>query len=485
MSFASFDFLFQFLPFALAVVLIAERINRERLVLPALILVSAVFYGLGSVPHLLLLLSMIAVSWSVSWLYVNSQSWLVRRLCLLCGVTVNLLALTIWKYGNSIVETWNVIGFARVENLSIIMPLGISFYAFQQIGYLLDLRRGKANWMRPIDYLAFILFFPQLIAGPIVTEKRMRREFAQAKIGHTLERRLELAVLGVAWLSMGLFKKVVLADGIGRIVQPMIEQAAFGNVSSVEALIIGLAAPTRVYFDFCGYSDMAVGLALLFGIKLPANFNAPYRAKTTRQFWPRWHMTFHHFVRDHLYGPMMRATQHWRFGASLSLMVAVALSSLWHGNTVQFLIWGLVVWVSIVVTGAMFSFLPMLVRRVLMVGFTIPLVLTMGVLFTTPDLDTAVRILSRIAIPSDFVTTISWQMAGFLAVMVLALIFVRNEISTQVLLEAGADHRERHIFGWRPPVFAVTLPWVLFIGALMFVSFRYIGLSPPFVYFGI
>lgn len=142
---------------------IAPTVNsRESLVLPALILVSAVFYGLGSVPHWLLLLSMIAVSWGVSWGYVNVQNRLLRRLHLLCGVTINLLALTLWTYGNAIVEAWNVMGIAQVESLFIIMPLGISFYAFQQISYVRDLRRGRANWIRHVErdiplYLACVL----------------------------------------------------------------------------------------------------------------------------------------------------------------------------------------------------------------------------------------------------------------------------------------------------------------------------------------
>ena len=485
MSFASYDFLFHFLPFALAVVLVADRIDRERLLLPALILVSGVFYGMGSVPHLILLLSLIVVTWGVSRLYTRTQSGAWKRFALTVGIGINILALTVWKYGNSIVESWNTLGIAPVDGVSIIMPLGISFYAFQQVGYLLDLRRGRANWMGATDYLAFVLFFPQLLAGPIVTEKRMSREFAKVRRGVPLEARLDMALLGVAWFAMGLFKKVVLSDGLGRIVAPLIDRAAFGEVTSPDAWLIALAAPTRVYFDFCGYSDMAVGLALLVGIRIPANFNAPFRAKTSRQFWARWHITFHHFVRDHLYGPMIRATQGWRFGAGISLMVAVAISSVWHGSTVQFLLWGVFVWLSIVVTGAVFGFLPELARRIAMLVVTAALFMIMGVLFTTPSLDTATRVMAAMVSPSDALSALDGRTLLNIGIMAAALLYVRNEISTQVLLEAGHTHRDRHMFGWRPPVFGVNLGWAVALAVLLLVSFHFVGRSPDFVYFAI
>ena len=490
MSFASYEFLFAFLPFALAVVLAAEAIDRERLFLPALIFVSIVFYGWGSAPHLLLLLGMVLLTFIASNLYVRAPARWIRRTALVLGVVGNLSALTVWKYGNSMVEMWNQIGIAPVEQTYIIMPLGISFYAFQQVGYLMDIRRGRAKLMRPIPFLAFVLFFPQLIAGPIVTQRRMGRELQSAVDGKPVETRLQLAWLGAAWFSMGLFKKVVIADNVGRLIAPSVTAAIYGEPSTLAAWQVALGAQTYIYFDFCGYSDMAVGLALFFGIRIPPNFNAPYRSKNAREFWTRWHITFHHFVRDHLYGPLKRRLGGWKIGGweagtAFALMMTVIMSSLWHGNSVQFMLWGLLLYLSIVVTGRMFGWLGPKLQPIVSTSIMVGLILMMGVLFITPDLGTGLRLITSTLNPTEMSAARDLEGWGRLLILAGLLVVVRYEVSTQVLLEAKVDHRERTILGRRLPVFSQSLPWIVFVGALFAVSIHFAGHSPEFVYFGI
>ena len=485
MSFASHDFLFGFLPFALAVVLVAERIDRERLLLPALIGVSVVFYGWGSIPHLLLLLAMVGTTWVAAQVWTRSRAIVVRRTALASGVAANLGALTVWKYGDSLVEAWNALGLVAVDPPGIIMPLGISFYAFQQIGYLMDLRRGRAQVMAPIPYLAFVLFFPQLIAGPIVTQRHMGRELARAREGRSVDTRLRLAWLGVAWFSIGLFKKTVIADSIARETVPLIAEASYGPISTLGAWVVAVAPPTQVYFDFAGYSDMAVGLALLFGIRIPPNFNAAYRSRTAREFWRRWHITFHRFVRDHLYAPLMRRMGHRPLGAAVALATTIALSSLWHGDSLQFLLWGVLLYVTILVTGNLFARLSETPRKIAVRLTIISLFLMMNVLFTTPDLATAGRVFEAMVVPAGMVDARDPRLWAVLGGLLLLLFVTRQEISTQVLLEADRDHRERHAFGWRPPAFALSWPWVAVIGTTLLVAVSRIGYGPDFVYFGI
>lgn len=422
----------------------------------------------------------------MAYLYERFKSKTHSPLFLWIAIGLNLSALAIWKYGASIIDLWNSYGWIQAKQPGLLIPLGISFYIFQQIGYLLDLRRGRASVTSLISYAGFIMFFPQLLAGPIVTHKRMTREFARILSGITLEARLNMACQGIGWFSLGLFKKVVLADSLGRIATPLMSKAAFGDLTIVEAWQLALIAPPRVYFDFCGYSEMAVGIGLLIGLRLPANFNAPFRANSLRQFWTRWHITFHHFVRDHIYAPLRRLTDKWPMGAGISMFFAITISSLWHGNNIQFFFWGILVWMSMFVTTRLFSIFSPAGRTFFTVLLSLSFFMIMGVIFTAPDFYVAKVILRKLVSVSSLAEGIvglslqGWVNIIFIVFMIICL---RIEISTQVLLSGGSAHRDRHILGHRPPLWQANYGWLIFFCLLFMASFYFAGLSTPFVYF--
>lgn len=474
------------MPPALVFLIIASVYKPKQLFLPAIIIISIIYYGIGSIPHLILLLSLISISWLMAFFYQRFRANPYADLFLGLAVILNLSALMIWKYGHSIVDMWNSLGWVQVSPPGLLLPLGISFYVLQQIGYLLDLRRERASFTTPIRYAAFVLFFPQLLAGPIVTHRRMTKEFSRLLGGITLEGRLMMACQGIGWFSIGLFKKVILADGLGRIATPLMSKAAFGDLTIIEAWEVALSGTTRVYFDFCGYSEMAVGLALFVGLKLPANFNAPFRSNTLRQFWTRWHITFHHFVRDHIYSPTRRLTKNWPWGNALALFFAITLSSLWHGNNLQYFFWGILVWMSLFITTRLFPVFHPAIKLILTIFFSITILAVLGVYFTAPDFDVAHAIVLKLVDFSDIgnafasLTPIHWQNIAFIF---LLNFIARTEISSQNLINGDVSHSDRHFLGFRPPPFRANFGWLAFFCILLFISFNYVGLSPPFVYF--
>ncbi len=307
--------------------------NRSEWRMRWLLLASLVFYGYWDVRFLPLLLTSVAVNWLLASLYGKRR----HPALLLAGVAANLLIIGVFKYanfiaGNLVLATGNT--FAPWD---IVLPLGISFFTFQQISYLLDLHRGQAPVYPFRQYALYVTFFPQLIAGPIVRHNELIGQFGLApwRDGHA-ERMSRGAIL----FLIGLIKKVILADGMAEIATPLFKLVAAGKILTLaEAWVAAGAYTLQLYFDFSGYSDMAIGLGLLFGFTIPINFNAPYVALSVRDFWRRWHITLSRFLRDYLYIPMGGN----RFGIPrqmAALMITMLLGGLWHGAGWTFVIWG-------------------------------------------------------------------------------------------------------------------------------------------------
>jgi len=260
-----------------------------------------------------------------------------RRALLVTGVTGNLLLLGYFKYANFFVDNLNLLTGTDFQIEKILLPLAISFFTFQQIAYLVDAHRGETREYNFMHYCLFVTFFPQLIAGPIVHHREMLPQFAHPA---TYRFHHEHFSIGLSIFIIGLFKKVVLADNLSQFATPVFSAAANGTVLTLfEAWTGALAYPFQLYFDFSGYSDMAIGLARLFGIRLPLNFYSPYQATSIIDFWRRWHMTLSRFLRDYLYIPLggNRKGPARRY---LNLMLTMLLGGLWHGAGWTFVIWG-------------------------------------------------------------------------------------------------------------------------------------------------
>ena len=337
MLFHSQIFLLVFLPSALAgyYALAHRRHPRMWLVLTA----SLVFYGYWDAR----LVPLLAVSICVNWLFARALGRRSTKLLIVGGVALNLGVLGVFKYADFFADTLAQLTGASHTPWSIVLPLGISFFTFQQISYLVDLGRGRAPPYRFDEYALYVAFFPQLIAGPIVRHNELIHQFALAPMRDGMHERLSR---GMLLLAIGIAKKVLIADELARIANPLFALAAGdGSLGFAQAWSAALAFTFQIYFDFSSYSDMAIGLGLMFGFSLPPNFDAPLKATSIREFWRRWHMTLTRFLTDYVYVPIgMRLP----FGArrdgfvreAVAALATMLLCGLWHGAAWTFAAWG-------------------------------------------------------------------------------------------------------------------------------------------------
>lgn len=262
---------------------------------------------------------------------VHSKRWLMA------GVALNMGLLGYYKYANFFIDNLNFATGLGADIGKVTLPIGISFYTFTQIAFLVDCHRAKVHEYSIIPYGLFVTYFPHLIAGPVLHHGQMMPQFAERSVFTPNRARL---VAGLAIFAGGLFKKIVLADGAAPYADAVFKGADAGMLPATEEGWLGAVAYTlQLYFDFSGYSDMAIGLSLMFNIQLPYNFNSPYRATNISEFWRRWHISLSTFLRDYLYislgGNRRGPTQQ-----QLNLMTTMVLGGLWHGASWSFVIWG-------------------------------------------------------------------------------------------------------------------------------------------------
>jgi len=320
-------FILAFLPTVLTVDSLLSR--RGGLRLFALIIFSLFFYAWWHPPFLALLLASIVANWLVARIYAHVP----RAGVIAVAVILNLLVLGYFKYAGFLVSIWSDITGPGIAAPDIVLPLAISFFTFHHIAYLIDLRCGQAKATSLAHYTLFISFFPHLLAGPIV---RYRELIPQLPVLLPSARRLEMGGRGIALFVIGLAKKTLIADELAPVVSQLF---ALNDPSFAEAWIATFGFTLQIYFDFSGYTDMALGLALMLGFELPANFASPYRATSLVDFWRRWHMTLSRFLRDYLYIPLggNRLGLERQFAA---LLVTMLLGGLWHGAAWTFVLWG-------------------------------------------------------------------------------------------------------------------------------------------------
>lgn len=337
MLFHSIEFLFVFLPVTWIGFLLLVRAGRYRGVLAWLTFASLVFYGWWNPAYLALIGGSMLMNFGIGRFVGSGASRGLRGTAVVLGLVANLGALGYFKYANFFVDNINILFGAGWNLERVILPLAISFFTFQQVAYLVDVWRGGSPKYSFVEYCFFVAFFPQLIAGPIVHHQEMLPQVARERWKPV--RMLNLQV-GITIFILGLFKKMVLADGCAEYASPIFNATADGLVFSTVDTWVGVVAYSlQLYFDFSGYSDMAIGLARCFGIVLPLNFDAPYRATNIIAFWRRWHITLSRFLRDYVYIPLGGS----RRGVTLrysNLMITMLLGGLWHGAGWNFVIWG-------------------------------------------------------------------------------------------------------------------------------------------------
>ena len=339
MLFNSFEFLLVFLPLTLAGFYLLGRV-RALYAAAWLAVMSLVFYAYLIPTYLALLLVSITLNFQVGKLISKAgrdHQAAPRRRLMFIGVACNLAALAYFKYANFFLNTLDALTGLQWSIAQIALPLGISFFTFTQIAFLVDTSRGEASEPNFVHYLLFVTYFPHLIAGPILHHGEMMPQF---KLPQTYRLDAGNVAVGLSIFAVGLFKKVVLADGVAVYVAPAFDAAAAGSaVDFYTAWTGALCYTLQLYFDFSGYSDMAIGLSRLFGITLPINFNSPYKATNIIDFWRRWHMTLSRFLRDYLY-IALGGSRRGLARRMANVMITMLLGGLWHGAGWTFVVWG-------------------------------------------------------------------------------------------------------------------------------------------------
>jgi len=345
MLFNSYEFIFLFLPFSF---FIYFYLLEKRLIAGAkgfLVFASLLFYSWWNIAYLPLILSSMLFNYVIgNALNENFKKVQLHKKSLLTfGIITNLALLGYFKYSDFFLENFNLAFDTSQPLLHLALPLAISFFTFQQIAYLVDSYRKETTEYDFLNYALFVTFFPQLIAGPIVHHGEMMPQFASK---WNLVKNYKNIATGLFIFSIGLFKKVVIADTFAKYATAGFDQAEVLNL--IEAWVTSLSYTFQLYFDFSGYTDMAIGLALLFNIKLPINFNSPYKAVDIQDFWRRWHITLSRFLRDYIYIPL-GGNRKGNLRTYTNLLATFILGGIWHGAGWTFLFWGFLHGMALVV----------------------------------------------------------------------------------------------------------------------------------------
>ena len=481
MLFNSFEFIFIFLPIVFLgyFYLCSWRLTVASKVW--LVSGSLFFYGWWNPLYLPLILISALVNYAVGrWLSGPAPGWVTQRTLLIIGIALNLSLLGYFKYTDFVIGNVNALFSAGIPLTHIALPLAISFFSFQQIAYLVDSYRYEAREYDLLNYLLFVTFFPQLIAGPIVHHREMMPQFASRR--HMVKRYRNIAS-GLFIFGIGLFKKVVLADTFAQWANP-----GFDTLSSlplVDAWATSLSFSFQLYFDFSGYTDMAIGGALLFNIRLPVNFDSPYKAVSIQDFWRRWHVTLSRFLREYVYVPL-GGNRAGAFRTNVNLVAVFLLGGLWHGASWMFVIWGALHGVALVVqrlwqrAGLAMPVIPAWFITFNFVNFT-------WVFFRARTMDDAVKVMQGMVGMSGL--GLPARLADWLAVERFGVAFQRGTALTEAsslplwILAAMAI-----VFVCRNSVqlstaFTASRSQLLFAAALFMAGLVYSGGSAEFIYF--
>ncbi len=413
MLFNSPIFILMFLPIALLGFFGAARWLGKEAAIGWLVLASLFFYGWWNPAYLALIATSVLVNFTAGFWLPRLAPGGGKKALLTLGIVTNLGFLGYFKYANFFVDSINAVSGAGFELAPIVLPLAISFFTFQQIAYLVDAYRDATHEYNFLHYCLFVVFFPQLIAGPIVHHKEILPQFS----GKTFSLRSENLIAGLTIFTLGLAKKVIIADTFAIYAVPVFDAADAGqSIGFAQAWVGALAYTFQLYFDFSGYSDMAIGLARMFGVRLPLNFNSPYKSASCIELWQRWHMTLSRFLRDYVYIPLGGN----RLGPSrryVNLFLTMLISGLWHGAGWTFVVWGALHGVFLLINHFWRSLYEVLGRpfgsgqwynRVFATGLTF-LAVTIGwVVFRAGSLESAGTILTAMSGAGGVVLPESW-----------------------------------------------------------------------------
>ncbi len=483
MLFNSYVFIFVFLPLTAAVYHLLRGNGLVRMAIFSLVVASLVFYGWWSLQYLGLLLGLLAVDLVIArqiekWRDVDRR---LAKLFLVTGLVANLSALGYYKYANFFVDNVNVLFGLDLVLATIVLPIGISFFTFQKIAFLVDLYVGKVDRVNALDYFLFVTFFPQLIAGPIVHHSEVIPQFAR------LDRVSPITIVnGVTIFIIGLSKKVLLADTAAQYASPHFDAAFLGTAPDMlTAWSATLAYSAQIYFDFSAYSDMAIGIGLIFGIHLPINFDSPYKSLNIVDFWRRWHITLSRFLRDYLYIPL-GGNRDGKFHRYINLFIVMVLGGIWHGAGWTFLIWGALHGVYLMINhgwhrlklsgdNRLYTFAAWLI--------TFLAVVLAWVFFRAADVDTAFTVLSGMAGANGLGSLPIDAFAVPVGLLLFAFVMPNTQQVMNYVPPKGTygAHMARPIpalMHWKS-----TLPWAAYTGLALGLCLMFMTQISEFIYF--
>ena len=492
MLFNSYVFVLAFLPLALAGFFLAAR-QGQRAAGIWLIAASLTFYGWWNPAFVPLLLVSVAANWTAGELIhrlAHRPRW--QNAALATAIAANLAALIYYKYLAS------MLGFLRIAYADPVLPLGISFFTFTQIGYLLDRHAGSVRDASPLNYALFVTFFPHLIAGPIVHNREIMPQFAEPA---TYRFNPQNLAVGLSIFVIGLLKKCLLADPVSAAVVP-----GFAHPEALTlfaAWHVALAYSLQLYFDFSGYSDMAIGLARMFNIRFPLNFNSPYRSRSVVEYWQRWHMTLTRYLNLYLYDPIALAvTRHrqqrglptgrqaqatvrgFAHMVLLPTFVTLALAGIWHGSGLTFLVFGLLHATYIAINQAWRIAHARKLPAALAILLTYLAVLVGAIVFRAPTLNIAWQLLCSMLGSHGIAFAIDAHAARDLVMLAALYLIVWGAPNTQQIMRAWEPALGRVQPGPLPRlVWQPSLNWAMAMGGATTLALLAIGGTGEFLYF--
>ena len=475
MSFASPLFLWFFLPLVLGAVLVAPRHWRNGIIAVA----SLVFYAVGAGATTLLLLITMAINYFVGQA-LEPDEWALaarrKRTLLISVICFNVASLVVWKYFGFLTEQLN--GLARLFGgdfpiTHLILPIGISFYTFHNISYVVDIYRGERPALRnPVAFVTYISMFPQLVAGPIVRYREIADQLPQERT-----HRLDDIAAGFPRFALGLCKKVIIADSLN----PLVEACFATPGDEMTFAIAWLGALTytlQLYFDFSGYSDMAIGLGRMLGFRLPENFARPYSSVTVTEFWRRWHMSLSRWFRDYVYIPL-GGNRHGAAKTHRNLIIVFVLTGFWHGANWTYLVWGLYHGALLIIErGFRLDAAPASQgRRLARRALTLALVVVGWVFFRSATLPQALTMIGHMLLPdfsglTDVVSEAFTNQRLVILLCALVIVFLPAHPVTGPLLESS---RSKPATALRVTVMTVGLLYAAILVAT--------GTFSPFLYY--
>ena len=464
MLFSSVPFLYYFLPATLLLYLVAPRCLKNAV----LLLVSLVFYAWGEPRYIAVMLASVALGYVFGLLIERFRGRRAAKVFLALSVASSLAFLVYFKYADFFIANWNAVTGFAVPLLEIALPIGISFYTFQILSYTVDVYRGEVSAQKnPVDLAAYITLFPQLIAGPIVRYSDIDRQLSERT--HTLDK----TALGIRRFIFGLAKKILIADALAAFCSDF---SASGEKSVLFFWLYAVAFSLQIYFDFSGYSDMAIGLGRIFGFEFPENFNYPFISGSITEFWRRWHISLGSWFRDYVYIPL-GGNRVSKARGLFNIFVVWMLTGFWHGASWNFIFWGL--FFAVWLLAEKLWLLPYLKKaKVWNHLYVLVLVLFSFVLFASEDMETLLFNVQGMVglggVPAVTAATL-YYLRSYAVIFVIAFVG-----STPLFKRALGAIMDRRV-GER----AVNVAEPIVLTALLLVMTGYLvdGSFSPFLYF--